>query len=270
MQIHMYTRASRTVKLTLAMFMLLLVVSQVRGQTVPEITVGTATVIPRIDGLWEPGEWNDAIEYNLTVGSPRQITIPAYIRMVHDSRNLLGIVDVPTDNGTSYINANGNRTWGAVLLSFYYGAFLNPSNGTQLFTFFGLSTNQTEIVSVSAFCRCVHGVDANMISSYAHAATTLSVTPHSSSKHRVWEFSVPIYPYVIIAPMDTNPEISFDVTVIDSSGNTISLVNGSTQHAILTFVSTPVAEILSGQTTLPVALITPLVLLFTYRRKRVR
>jgi hypothetical protein len=268
----MYATETRTVNLTLATFMLLLVVSQVRGQTVSEITVGTAAIIPRIDGQWEQGEWDDAIEYTLTVfvGSPTSVEIPAYIRMVHDSHNLFGIIDVPTDNGTAYVNANGNRTWGAALLSFYYGAFLNPYNQTQLFTFFALNTNQTEIANVSVYCLCVHGVDANMISSDSHAATTLSVTPHSSSKHRVWEFSLPIYPYVITTSLDTNPMISFDVTVIDSSGNHISLVNGSTQHASLTFVSISVPEVPSGQMILPVSLITPLILLLAYRRKRAR
>jgi hypothetical protein len=264
--------SSRKLNLMMAFLMLSLIIIQVRGQTASEITVGTPTIMPRIDGRWEQGEWDNAIEYTLTVtvGSPTSVKTPAYIRMVHDSHNLFGIIDVPTDNGSTYVNANGNRAWGAALLSFYYGAILNPYNQTQLFTFFALNTNQTGIANVSVYCLCVHGVDANMISSDAYAATTLSVTPHSSSKHRVWEFSLPIYPYVITTMLDTNPTISFDVTVIDSSGNQISLVNGSTQHATLIFVSTSVPEMLSGQMILPVSLITPLILLFAYRRKRPR
>jgi hypothetical protein len=256
----------RAVRLTLAAILLLVVVSQVRGQTVSEVTVGTASIKPGIDGQWRQGEWNSAIEYVLTGGSSTPIKATAYLRMMHDAHNLYGIIDAPSDNGATYVNANGDTSWGAVLFAFYYGAFLNPNNQTQLYTLFALNTNQTKIVNVGVYCRCP-GEDPNRISSYSQAATTLSVTPHSNTNHRVWEFSLPIFPYVITTSLDQNPMIGFDVTVIDSTGNQLSLVTLA-QHAELTFVSTPVPETLSGQVMLPVALITPLILLFAFRRRR--
>ena len=259
----------RKLTLTIAILIAFLAITQVRAQTALQVIVGTATVKPTIDGQWHPGEWDNTIEYvlNVTVGSPTPTNIPAYIRMVHDSQNLYGIIDVPSDYGGTYVNANGDIAWGAVLLSFYYGAILNPQNQTQIFSLFALNTNQTGIATIGVYCRCVHGVDANTVSSDSHAATTLSVTPHSSSKHRVWEFSLPIYPYVITTTLDTNPTISFDTTVVDSSGNHISLVNGAAEHADLTFVDASVPDVISGQWTLPVSLVTPMILL-AYRRKK--
>lgn len=262
----MYDGESRKLNLILAVLMLLMTITQVRGQTAPEIVVGTMTVKPTIDGQWQPGEWYNAIEYELIQGSTGPVKIPGYFRMMHDTDNLYGIIDVPSDNGTEYINTNGDLMAGGALLAFYYGAVLDPNNLTQPYTFFTLNVNQTtKRAYVAVECRCRQ--DPNIIASESQVATALSTTPHSSSMHRIWEFSLPIHPYVIEASLDSNSTIGFDLIVIDSSGNQLFLVNLN-QHAGITFVGTPVPEIISGQITLPLTLFMPLILLFSYHRKR--
>ncbi|HKM78035.1 MAG TPA: hypothetical protein VJZ03_03085 [Candidatus Bathyarchaeia archaeon] len=259
----MYDNESSKLKFILAVLMLLMAITQVRGQTASEIVVGTTTVKPTIDGQWQHGEWDNAIEYELTQGSTGPIKVPSYFRMMHDADNLYGILDVPSDNGTQYINANGDLTAGGAFLAFYYGASLNPNNQTQIFSFFEFGVNQTtERADVT-----VVSPESRLISSRSQVATVLSTTIHSSSLHRIWEFSIPIHPYVIEASLDTNQTMGFDLTVIDSSGNQLSLVSLN-QHATITFVGTPVPEIISGQITLSLALLTPLIMLFAYHHRK--
>src|SRR5208337_4409790 len=175
---------SRKLNLILAVLMLLMAITQVRGQTASEIVVGTTTVKPTIDGQWQHGEWDNAIEYELTQGSTGPIKVPSYFRMMHDADNLYGILDVPSDNGTQYINANLGLPVGTVLFFFYYGASLNPNNQTQTYTAFELTVNQTtKRANVAVECRCRQ--DPNTISSRSQVATALSTTIHSSSLHRI-------------------------------------------------------------------------------------
>ena len=176
----MYVSKPRGLILILALLTLSLIIIQAKGQSAPEIEVGTTTIKPTIDGQWQQGEWDNAIEYTLSQASTGPAKVQSYFRMMHDASNLYGILDVPSDNGAQYINSNGDLTAGAALLAFYNGAFLNPSNQTQLFTFFAFSVNQTtKRATVSVMCRCRQ--DPNMISSLSQAATTLSITAHSSS-----------------------------------------------------------------------------------------
>jgi hypothetical protein len=263
----MYDGDSCKLNVTLAILMLSLITTQVSGQTAPELIVGAATIKPTIDGKWQQGEWDSTIEYGLSQGPKGPVKIPSYLRMMHDASYLYGILDVPSDNGGQYVNTNGDLTAGGAFLAFYYGPFLNPNNQTQLFTFFALNLNETTMhPDVAVYCRCP-GQDPNTISSQSMAATGLITTAHSSSKHRVWEFSIPIHPYVIKDPLDTNPAIGFGVVVIDSSGNQISLVN-LIQHVSITFVGMPVPDIINGQMILLYALLIPVIVLFAYYRKR--
>lgn len=127
----MYHRESRELKLMLAVLMLSLVITQVRGQASPEISVGTMTIKPTIDGRWQQGEWDNAVEYTLS-GSARSVKFSGYFRMMHDINNLYGIIDVPFDNGTEYLNPNLGFPVGTVFLAFYYGTSYDPKNQTQL------------------------------------------------------------------------------------------------------------------------------------------
>jgi hypothetical protein len=252
---------SPSVILILTILVVALSALPARGQTATEFTVGTTTTTPSIDGQWQKGEWDNAIEYKLVIGLQRPVTNPAFIRMVHDNSNLYGIIDVPSDNGTTYQLMNGDTIFGLASLMFYYGAVLNPKNQTQAYTYVQLAVNRTQVI-VGVICNAL--CDPDSISAHSRGAASLSGTIHLNTKHRVWEFLIPMYPFIVKSPLNSNPKIGFDVMVSDSSGNNLA------QHASLTFASTPVPEIISGQVILPVALVTPLILLFQYRRKRAR
>jgi hypothetical protein len=241
--------------------------SEVRAATNPtQFIVGTTTTTPKIDGQWQSGEWDSANEYKLTISFPKPVAYPPYIRMTHDSANLYGLIDVPSDDGSNYIDANGVASWGAVLLEFYYGSVLDPNNQTQLYSFFELNTDQTNIVTVGVNCRCP-GMDANVISSHSLGATTISSTPHFSTKHRVWEFAVPMYPYVVKKSLDTNPSIGFYPIVRDSS-EIQSFFVLQNKHSSLMFVGTPVPETTGGEIMLSGALFGSLILVVGHRKKR--
>ena len=259
----MHIRESRKLKLILAVFMLSLVITQVRGQTAPEITVGTAKIKPTIDGQWQQGEWDNAIEYKFAKGLPRPPTNPAFIRMTHDSSNLYGIIDVPSDNGTTSQLMNGDTIFGLAYVIFYFGTVLNPTDKSQIHTYVQLAVNRTH-VGVAVDCNGL--CDSESIIANSQGATSLSGTIHSSTKHRVWEFSIPVY--VVKPPLSRNPQIGFEVIVSDSAGNLLDLVNLA-QHADLSFVGTPVPE-LSGEIILPLMLITSVILLFGYHRRRAK
>ena len=236
--------------------------SQARAQTTTEITVGTTPTIPIIDGQWQRGEWDNAIEYKLVIGSPRPVTNPAFIRMIHDSSKLYGIIDVPSDNGTIYQIMNGDTIFGLAYLIFYYGAVLNPANKTQIYTYVELAVNRTH-VTVAVNCNGL--CDVNSIIAPSRGAASLSGTVHSSTKHRVWEFSIPMYP-VVKTSLDSNPRIGFEVIVSDSSLNQLFLVTLN-QHASLTFIATLVPETFSGALMLPVVLFTSLIVIAGCRKK---
>jgi hypothetical protein len=259
----MHHRGSRKLKLTFAVFILSLIITQVRGQTALEIAVGTTKIKPTIDGQWQQGEWDNAIEYKFAKGLPRPPTNPAFIRMTHDSSNLYGIIDVPSDNGTTFQLMNGNAIFGLSYVIFYSGTVLNPTDKSQIHTYVQLAVNRTH-VSVAVDCNGL--CDVESIIANSQGATSLSGTIHSSTKHRVWEFSIPVY--VVKPSLSSNSKIGFEVIVSDSAGNLLYLVDLA-QHADLSFVGTPVPE-LTGEIILPVMLITPVILLFGYHRRRAK
>ena len=103
----MHDRATRTFVLILVIIMISVSASEVRAQAATnptEFIVGTTTTTPSIDGQWQSGEWDRANEYKLTISFPKSVTNPPYIRMTHDATNLHGLIDVPSDYGTTYIN----------------------------------------------------------------------------------------------------------------------------------------------------------------------
>ena len=255
----------RSVNFTMAGLLILLALTRVNAQTAIEVTVGVATVRPDIDGLWQQGEWQNAINYKVLLGSTGPAKTPAYFSMMHDDSTLYGIFDVPSDNGAAPA-ATGTIT-DFLLLVFYYGELLNPTvNQTQLVWEFALSINQTtNQAEVAVQCRCP-GEDPNAIVAHSKVAASLSTTEQSSARHRVWEFSIPMNPYVIKSSLATDPTIGFAVKVVDSSGNALFFVNAN-QHVTLAFVSTLVPENRSSQVALPLALTLPLILIFIYERK---
>jgi len=255
----------QSVNFAIAGFLIVLALTRVSAQAAIEVTVGVTTVKPDIDGLWQQDEWQNAIEYKVLLGLTGPAKVPAYFRMMHDDSALYGVFDVPSDIGTAGAEGSGGIT-DALLLAFYYGEFLNPNvNQTQLYWEFGLSINQTtNRADVAVNCRCP-GEDPNTIVAHSKVAASLSTTKQSNSRHRVWEFSIPMNPYVIKSSLATDPSIGFAVIVFDSTGNELLFVNANQQRATLAFVSTVVPENQNSQVALPLVLALPLI--FMYDRK---
>jgi len=173
---------------------------------VVEIFVGTTFPRPSIDGLWQSQqlEWAGAIGYTLPIGADPMVS-PS-IRLMHDNTTLYGLIDVPPDLGGS----------GGVVLRFYTNATAAEENLTVSF-----SAGQPQLVLVNASEPVV-----GLIRQHARVATTLSATVHSQSKHRVWEFSIQLSPFLLRSVLD-GTSMGFQVTVTDSTGNQFSLVGAN-------------------------------------------
>ena len=173
--------------------------------------------MPIIDGQWQGqrGEWGNAIEYTIPIGAQDANSDPS-IRLMHDNTTLYGLIDIPSELGT----ANG-----LVVLTFYTISSAMSQNVTVSF-----STNQTNLVSVH-----VASPLANSILQHIRVATSLSATIHSQSKHRVWEFSIQLYPILVSNVLD-GARLGLQVTVTDSKGNQVSL-EGADQTAEMFFLT---------------------------------
>jgi hypothetical protein len=237
----------------------------------PVIFVGTTGTPPTIDGVWQQGEWDNSIEYALSV-SYRPVTAVTNrptIRLVHDSNTLYGIVDVPSDNGQNYINSDGHDEWGGVLLNFYYGSTLNFNNppGTPPFNIVDLSTNQTRRVGIGVISN-TNSTARQAIISHSTAATTLSTTTHSNATHRVWEFSIQLFPFIVRTPLSqSNASIGFGVSVFDSAGNQMLLPNY--QHLTISFEENTLPETYSAELMLTVTVLATTLSICQHRRKNI-
>jgi len=170
-----------------------------------EILVGTTAPMPIIDGQWESqrGEWGNTIEYTIPIGAQDANSNPS-LRLMHDNRTLYGLIDIPSNLGTNNPDL--------VVLTFYNISSSMSQNVTVSF-----STNQTNLVSVH-----VASPLANSILPHIRVATSLSATIHSQSKHRVWEFSIQLCPFLVRNVLD-GARLGFQVTVTDSTGTQLSL-----------------------------------------------
>jgi len=252
---------TRTLTAIIILVIFMISLSQVRAQSSSiEFVVGTYKVPPSIDGKWQTGEWDNSNEYDFAEGSGNG----PYIRMTHDTSNLYGIVDMPSDDGGSYVDAYGNSYFGGVELVFYFGSVLNPRNSTQSAYYFAFNTNRTQVVNVGMQCFVCPNIDPYVVEKNAKGATSLEETVHSSTMHRVWEFSVPLYPYVVKNRLENSGSIGFNVRAFDSSGDQLFLAS-LTQQATLNFIDTAVPE--TGQLMMPFVMFASLVLLAIGRKK---
>jgi len=248
--------------LILVIIMLTLVTNQVKAQSTTsllQIDVGSTSSPPIVDGQWQQGEWVDTIEYELMFGSP-QVTPRPTLRLVHDITTLYGIIDVPSDNGTTShaISAsNPGRTFGGVIIDMWtktdeigWRFETNRTLHPYLFTGSVLSTLPANVRAT--------------ISSHTFIATGILGTVHSAAAHRVWEFSLPLSPYAIKGSLDDyNSTIQLGVFLKDSIGNLMQLTSAglfdSKNYASMSFVGTPVPENVSVYIALPAVMLLSLV-----------
>jgi len=226
---------------------------------------------PTINGQWEPEEWGNAMVYNLTVGAYNVRPRPT-VRLLHDNASLYGLVDVPSDNGGTYVGSSGKPDWGFVSLTFYYGTVYpgGPTPSKAPWFWFIIDTNQTRLARTSiVYYPSSNSTIVNegiLTWKHSSASTSLTTTSLSKEKHRIWEFSVQVFPYIVHRPLTQNgTNIGFDVDVWDSGGNAMEFV-GASQPGRLFFVNTPIPEVASTVLVLPVVILGALVL-FRQRRK---
>jgi hypothetical protein len=213
------------------------------------IVAGTAVVKPSIDGLWQQGEWDDANEYRFSsIYYQVNMLGEAYVRCKHDNSSLYWLIDVPSDNGSTYTRGGQNLT-GIATFSFdpsYLGFVVTTSgNSTSLSFLFGTPT-YSSLISV---------------------AQQLGVSPHSSKLHRVYEISMPSEPLLQYSnQIDNLPAVTFDLTITDSYGNGLDL-SGPPYISVLEFGVIPVPENIDPLIPLALAMLT---LAFCLHRKAVR
>jgi len=249
--------------LILVMIMVTLVTNQAKAQSTTsllQIDVGSTSSPPIVDGQWQQGEWVNTIEYGLMFGSP-QVTPRPTLRLVHDSTTLYGIIDVPSDNGTTShpISAsNPGTTFGGVIIDLWtktdeIGWRFETNRTLHPYLYTGSVLSLTLPANVRA-----------TISSHTFIATGILGTVHSAAAHRVWEFSLPLSPYAIKGSLDDyNSTIQLGVFLKDSAGNLMQLTSAglfdSKSYARMSFVGTPVPESVSVYVVLPAVMLLSLI-----------
>lgn len=226
--------------LVLAIILLMLRLQPVNSQATTtsssvHVVAGVAVVKPVIDGIWEKGEWDDANEYRFsTIFYEVNGLSEAYLRCKHDNSSLYCLVDVPSDNGTTYArggqNLTGQLAWG-------FARYINGSGRIDPADFgFAITTSGTSTVLKFLYNQPTW-------SSQINVAQQLGVSPHSSKPHRVYEISMlfqPLLQYNDLA--DNLPAVYVDLTVTDSYGNGLAL-SGSPYLSVLEFAGVmPVPE----------------------------
>jgi hypothetical protein len=237
------------------------VIVSVQAQTVQTtVTVGIVTRQPSIDGVWERGEWDNAVSYNVTAEATSHAETSSTIRLLHDNTTLYGLIDVPSDSGSSHSDSNGHVNWGSVMLTFQ-----DLANASQPFTWISLLTNYKQVASVGLVCQCSTQL-ASVIKLHIKAATGLTTTSFSNATHRIWEFSAQLYPYIATSQLTQDvSSIGFNVQVSDSAGNQMSLLSTS-QLAQLSFAATPLPDLTNIPFLLPFSMLLS-ILLLRKRRK---
>jgi hypothetical protein len=200
------------------------------------IVAGVAVVKPRIDGVWQKGEWDDANEYRFsTVTYEVNGMSEAYVRCKHDNASLYCLIDVPSDSGATYTRGGQNYTGDAAFSFDRDMDGLNQIDPADLgfdITAIGNKTLLSFIFNEPAW------------SSQVNVTQQLGGSPHSNNSHKVYEISMPLGPllqYNKNAQSDNLPAVNLDLTVTDSYGNRMDL-SGPPYLSVLEIGVMPVPE----------------------------
>jgi hypothetical protein len=223
------------------------------------IQVGTGS-IPSTDGIWENGEWDDAV----------QVTLSSYIQQVNDKAQafmrfkhnydgtnlsdarLYGIGDILSDDGSQFTD-QGQKYYGYLAFSFDSNndGGLNVSGDPADYHFLIDSYDGKNYL-----CEALNDWNADSFTKGANkavGASTIGTSPNSNVNHRMIEFSLPLEPILRYGPKDQNGNyvVGFNAFASDSYGNQIGILHES-QLAQLIFGATPLPE--SGDILLPASL----------------
>jgi len=201
--------------------------------------VGFATVKPDIDGRWEQNEWNNSNELQLTrkpssVGPSVTCDGEAYLRLVHDSSSLFGILDADADFGSTW--TAGNMTYRGSI------TFLFDGNNDGMFQA-GDKSDYVVGFSPGFTGDSVFSKSFSNFSSQVVARIGWWVSPHSSLPHRIYEFSIPLKPLIEYAPLQNGePVVGFELIVVYSGSGLCDVMGSSTVPAELIFSPMAVPE----------------------------
>jgi hypothetical protein len=227
------------------------------------ITIGPAVVTPTIDGVWQSGEWDDATELKLSLYQTSTPNGEAYLRFKYDSSKFYGLVDVPSDDGSTFTQ-NGKTYHGAAAIGF-------GTDDQQI----DLTTNDPDgfTFSIGYDPNGKFGVynlkNAQNLLNDVEAAAELGASPHSTNPHRIWEYSIKIGDVVrSFTPKDTDgsPLVRFFSFVSDSSNNLLNIRGEATGNVELKFGPTSLPEEISPA--LPLALTSAVLYLFARSASR--
>lgn len=200
------------------------------------IVAGVAVVKPRVDGVWQTGEWDDANEYRFSSVYYEVNGIgEAYVRCKHDNSSLYWLIDVPSDSGATYAKGGQNNP-GTLAFEFDRDmdgvSNIDPADLGFTVTPSGNNTLLDFLFNKPAW------------SSQIYATQQLGVSPHSNKVHRVYEISMPFEPllqYNKHSLTDNLPVVNVDVTVTDGYGNGLDL-SGPPYLSVLEFGVMPIPE----------------------------
>jgi hypothetical protein len=165
-------------------------------------------VKPDIDGVWQLNEWNDANELQLSPCNGE-----AYMSLKHDKSSLFGIVDVVSDNGSTWMECSKGPYDGVAIFTFDA-----DNDGTAVFTQGG----RTYEVGFNQLWPNITFVSDSALSfkSRISVAVMLGPSPHNSTNHRIYEFSIPLQPLTSYAPLENGTSvIGFNLLVQYNKGN---------------------------------------------------
>jgi len=224
-------RSVRAVVLAIALVTLFLLIPSIAlAQLTPDYTVGTGTA-PSIDGVWQPGEWTNAVELPIAYSNVSSIQ-PAYLRLTHDESWLYFIYDVPFD--TTPPSSQTPQTPFIVLVFTGNAGEFNPSdlNDAQIV---GEVTSNGEIaVNYVGYNNPNYHPYLGQFIRNVTMAQKLGTSPHSNIPHRIWEGKIPLQPIIMNSPKadDLSPIIGFNTEVQDALGNWAQLEPLSNSYAV--------------------------------------
>jgi hypothetical protein len=222
--------SARAVVLAISLVTLfLLIPSTAFAQLTPNYTVGTGTA-PSIDGVWQPGEWSNAVELPVAYSNVSSIQ-PAYLRLTHDDLWLYFLYDVPFDT-----TPPSTQTQLPFIVLVLDGTAKEFSPG---------DLNDAQIVGevTSSGGMAIGYVGSNNPNYHPYLgqvirnvtmAQRLGTSPHSNIPHRIWEGKIPLQPIIMNSPKadDLSPIIGFNTEVQDALGNSAQLQPLSNSYAV--------------------------------------
>ncbi|MFQ5999658.1 MAG: PKD domain-containing protein [Candidatus Bathyarchaeia archaeon] len=169
-----------------------------------QVTAPFSPIIPTIDGIWNPGEWDDAQEYEVTGPGGT-----SYLRIKHNSTHLHILIDSPWDTT--------NATWGSFENAFivfdteHDKSTVGPQPDDYLFNN-GYSVwmnawqgNGIKWISLSP-------IDINYVEMGYNATQWSGASPKNATIHRTDEFRIPL-------AFVGNSTSGFYVMVVDDSSD---------------------------------------------------